>query len=55
MVPCICLSLQEPTNKFGPLVQKKVDAVVTVDKNVTTTCSKSAKLKKTAQLFLEAD
>jgi hypothetical protein len=53
MGPSVCL--QEPTDKFGLLVQKKADAVVTADKRVTIRCSRSAKLTKTAQLFLEAE
>jgi hypothetical protein len=53
MGPSVCL--QEPTDKFGLLVQKKVDAVVKADKRVTITSSTSAKLTKTVQLFLEAE
>jgi hypothetical protein len=54
MGPCICLCLQEPTDKFGLLVQKKANAVVTAEKSVTSTCSDLPSLK-TAQLFLEAE
>jgi hypothetical protein len=36
------LFLQQPTSKFGPLVQ--IDAMVKEFKNVTMTCSKSGKL-----------
>jgi hypothetical protein len=46
MGTCICLCLQEPTDKLGLLVQKKVDAVVTADKSITSTCSDLPSLQK---------
>jgi hypothetical protein len=49
---CVCKNQQ---TYLVLLVQKKEDGVVTVDKTVIITCSRSAKLTKTAQLCLEAE
>jgi hypothetical protein len=49
-VSWVFLCMQEPTDKFGPLAQKKVDAVVR-EENVTITCSKSGSLKNCTIIF----
>ncbi|KYM98426.1 hypothetical protein ALC62_10866 [Cyphomyrmex costatus] len=46
LLPLVFLCLQEPTNKFGPTVSKKIKKLTTEFKNVVVTCSKSGKLTK---------
>jgi hypothetical protein len=46
LLPRVFLCLQEPTNKFGPIVSKTIEKLQTELKNVVVTCSKSGKLTK---------
>ncbi|XP_070171198.1 uncharacterized protein [Polyergus mexicanus] len=46
LLPRVFLRLQEPTNKFGPIVTKTVKKLEAELKNVVVTCSKSGKLTK---------
>jgi hypothetical protein len=39
-VPCVFLCIEEPRDRFDPLVQNNVDALVKKFKNVIATCSK---------------
>ena len=53
LLPKVFLSMQESTNKFGPLISKKVEAIENEFKNVFT-CSKSGKItRELYKQFLE--
>ena len=54
LLPKVFLCMQESTNKFGPLVSKKVEALENEFENVVVRCSKSGKLtRELYKQFLE--
>lgn len=55
ILPHVFLCMQEPSGKFGPHVQIKMDEITKDYKNVIITCSKSGKLtQEIYQIFLKS-
>lgn len=44
IIPFVFLCMQEPSGRFGPIIQKNIDKLCDEYKNVFVTCSKSGKL-----------